>query len=75
MRTRIDRAQRLLINLAGHLQAIANLITPNRRSRLRILVARDGAIVKTLVLESLLQRPNRLVGAHQADGAQRDDET
>jgi len=75
IRTRIDRAQRLLINLAGYLQTIANLITPNRRSRLGIFVARNGAVVKTLVLESLLQRTNPLIGTHQTDSAQRDDKT
>lgn len=72
---RIDRAQRLLINFAGHFQAIANLITPNCRSRLGTLVARDGAVVKPPVFKSLLQGSNRLVGAQQADGAQCNDQT
>ena len=75
IQTRIDRAQRLVINLAGHRQAVANLVTPNCCSRLGVLVARNGAVVKTLVLESLLQRTNPLIGTHQTDSAQRDDKT
>ena len=75
IRSRIDRTQRLLINFAGYLQAIAYLITPNRRCRLGILVARNGTVVKTLALESLLQRSNRLIGVHETDSAQGDDKT
>src|SRR5262245_57647692 len=54
-RSRFDRARRLLIELASYLQSVANLVTPNRRSRLRAFFTCDGAVVKTLVLESLLQ--------------------
>jgi len=57
------------------LQSIANLVTPNRRSRLGAFFTCDGAVVKTLVLESLLQRSNRLVGLNEASGAQRGDKT
>ena len=62
-------------NLAGHWQAVANLVTPNCCSCLGVLVAHNGAVIKTLVLESLLQRTNPLVGTHQTDSAQRDDKT
>ena len=75
IRSRIDRTQCLLINFAGYVQSIAYLITPNRRSRLGILVARNGTVVKTLALESLLQRSNRLIGVHETDSAQGDDKT
>ena len=67
--------QRLLIQLAGYWQAVANLITPNRCCRLGVLVTRNGAVIKTLALESLLQRSNRLIAAQQTDSAQRDDNT
>jgi len=51
------------------------LVTPNRRNRLGTFFTRNGAVEKTLVFESLLQRSNRLVGMNQVDRAQRDDKT
>ena len=75
IRTRFDRAQRLFIQLASYLQSIANLLTPNRRSRLGAFFTCDGAVVKTLPLESLLQRSNRRIAVREADRAERDGKT
>src|SRR5690349_21751877 len=68
IQTGTDRAQCLLIHLAGYFQAIANLVTPNCRNRLGVVVTRNGAIVETLLLESLLQRAQVLVGTHESGG-------
>jgi hypothetical protein len=57
------------------LESIANLVTPNRRSRLDAFFTCDGAVVKTLPLERLLQRSNRRIAVREADRSEGDDKT
>src|SRR5437588_11640441 len=66
MRIHVERAKCFRIDVASDLQPITNLVTPNRGSGLGTLVARNIAVVKTLVFQSLLDRLDCLVSVHQA---------
>src|ERR1041384_1785334 len=50
--------QSLGVELARYLQSVANLITANRRDRVRVFFAVDFAVIKTFVLQFLLSRFN-----------------
>src|SRR5438045_4497547 len=53
---RIDtkRFERFIIEIATDLKAVANLVAPNCRRRVRIFFAVNFAVIKTLVLQRLL---------------------
>ena len=61
-RIRIERAQRLVVELACYLQAIADLKTPDSGGRVGVFLAGDLTEIKTLFLQRFLRLLDRAIG-------------
>src|SRR5688572_755299 len=62
LRSQTQRTLRFRVDLARDLQPVADLVTPDGSRRVGVLFPGDFAVVKSLVLQLLLDRFNDLVG-------------
>ena len=73
IRLQVEGVECFWVHLAGNLQAVANLVTPNSGGRLSALVPGGVTVVKPLIFESLLHGLDRLISAHQTCDAHSND--
>jgi len=62
-RINFERLQCFVIQIAGNLQAIANLIPPDRRRRVGIFRSGHFAVIKPLILQRLLHVLDQVIGS------------
>jgi len=67
-RNAAEQAKGFLVQLAGDLQTVADLKAPNRGSRIRIFLACDFSVIKTLLFQRLLHALDALVRANRSNG-------
>src|SRR5437868_2244589 len=69
---RIDskRLERFVVQIAGDLEPVPNLVTPNRRDRVRVLLPGDFPVIEPLVLQGLLHLLNCGIGENDSGRSQ-----